>query len=212
MKPKRVIQLFAVLFAFALGIFLTWQYTKPKETVKIDESTVLLQQVRKVFKLVTVEGDLMETYKGGDIKNLVFYVPFPMNYPAQKQAIIQVQGKVLVGYDMKQMKVDAFPDSKQIVLSNLPEPEILSIDHELSYYNIEESWFNTFTAADYTRLNKEAKEKLREAATQGTLFQEAEVQGNQLIDVIRFMVESTGWTLVYENPVNISATDSLNLD
>jgi len=206
---KKAIVLLLVLSAFGLGIFLTWQFTKPVERISIEESTVLLQQVRKVFKLVTVEGELMETYKGGDIKNLTFYVPFPMSYPAQKQAIIQVSGKVLVGFDMKQMQVDANPEKQQIILSNLPEPEILSIDHELSYYNIEESWFNTFTASDYTKLNKEAKEKLREAALQGELFQQAEEQGNQLIEVIRFMVESTGWQLVYEEKVGLTPIDSL---
>lgn len=206
---KKAIVLLIVLLAFGLGIFLTWQFTKPAERTSIEETTVLLQQVRKVFKLVTVEGDLMETYKGGDIKSLTFYLPFPMTYPAQKQAIIQVSGKVLVGFDMKQMQVDADPEKKQIILSNLPEPEILSIDHELSYYNIEESWFNTFTASDYTKLNKEAKQKLREAALEGELFKQAKEQGNQLIEVIRFMVESTDWQLVYEEDLETASVDSL---
>ncbi|MEL6718733.1 MAG: DUF4230 domain-containing protein [Bacteroidota bacterium] len=206
---KKAVILILILLAFGLGVFLTWQFTKPTERETIEETTVLLQQVRKVFKLVTVEGDLIETYKGGDIKNLTFYLPFPMTYPAQKQAIIQVNGKVLVGFDMKQMEVNANPERKEIILSNLPEPEILSIDHELSYYNIEESWFNTFTASDYTKLNKEAKEKLRAAALQGELFQQAKEQGNQLIEVIRFMVESTGWQLVYENENEFMVRDSL---
>ncbi|MEM8525232.1 MAG: DUF4230 domain-containing protein [Bacteroidota bacterium] len=206
---KKAVVLILILLAFGLGIFLTWQFTKPAKRTSIEESTVLLQQVRKVFKLVTVEGDLMETYKGGDIKNLTFYLPFPMSYPAQKQAIIQVTGKVLVGFDMKQMQVDANPKRKEIILSNLPEPQILSIDHELSYYNIEESWFNTFTASDYTKLNKEAKEKLREAALEGELFRQAEEQGNQLIEVIRFMVESTGWALVHEEKIELMPIDSL---
>ncbi|MEM1327827.1 MAG: DUF4230 domain-containing protein [Bacteroidota bacterium] len=195
---KNVLLLVFLLLAFAFGGFLTWQFTKPPEREPISESTVLLNQVRKVFKLVTIEGDLTETYRGGDIKNLVFYLPFPMTYGAQKEAIIQVTGKVLVGYDMQRMKVEALPETQQIVISNLPQPEILSIDHDLSYYNIEESWFNSFEPSDYTKLNKDAKERLREAALQSDLFEQARQQGNQLIDVIRFMVESMGWTLVYE--------------
>lgn len=195
---KYTILLLFVVLAFVLGGLLTWQFTKPAEREPISESTVLLEQVRKVFKLVTVEGDIVETYRGGDIKNLVFYLPFPMTYGAQKEAIIKVQGKVLVGYNMQNMKVEARPETKQVFLTDLPEPEILSIDHDLSYFNIEESWFNSFSADDYTKLNKDAKERLREAALEGNLFEQAEQQGNQLIDVIRFMVESMGWTLVYE--------------
>ncbi|MEM0993428.1 MAG: DUF4230 domain-containing protein [Bacteroidota bacterium] len=209
---KNILLLLVIIAAFALGGFLSWQFNKPAEKTIINESTVLLEQVRKVFKLVTIEGDVVETYRGGDIKNLVFYLPFPMTYPAQKEAIIKVQGKVLVGFDMKQMKVEAFPESKQIKLSNLPEPEILSIDHDLSYFNIEESWFNTFDADDYTRLNKEAKERLRNSAKNDALFEQAKVQGNQLIDVIRFMVESTGWTLIYDDPELIRMQDSLLMD
>ncbi|MEM9886719.1 MAG: DUF4230 domain-containing protein [Bacteroidota bacterium] len=209
---KNVLLVLLIVVAFGLGGLLTWQFTKPAEKTVINESTVLLEQVRKVFKLVTVEGDIMETYRGGDIKNLVFYLPFPMTYPAQKEAIIKVQGKVLVGFDMKQMKVEARPETKQILLTNLPEPEILSIDHELSYFNIEESWFNTFDADDYTKLNKEAKERLRNSTKNFMLFEQAKTQGNQLIEVIRFMVESTGWTLVYDDPNNLLPQDSLFSD
>jgi hypothetical protein len=207
---KNILLVLFLLLAFALGGFLTWQYTKPPERELISESTVLLNQVRKVFKLVTVEGDLTETYRGGDIKNLIFYLPFPMKYGAQKEAIIQVTGKVLVGYDMQQMKVEAFPERQEVVLSNLPQPEILSIDHNLSYYNIEESWFNSFEAADYTKLNKDAKDRLREAALESDLFEQARQQGNQLIDVIEFMVESMGWTLVYEGFPEVKDAPTLN--
>jgi hypothetical protein len=200
-----------VVLAFALGIFLTLQFTRPKEREIINESTVLLQSVKKVLKLVTIEGELMETYKGGDIRNLTFYLPFPTNVPAPKQAIIHVKGKVLVGFDLNKMSVEMDETNKRMILSNLPEPEILSVDHELSYYNIEESWFNTFTAADYTKLNKEAKQKLRDAAVKSGLLEKAGEQGSQLLEAIRFMVESTGWTLEYRGDNQVVPIDTFLL-
>lgn len=187
-----------MLFAFGLGAFLVWQFTKPNERVAINESTVLLERVRKVCKLVTVEGDIMETYKGGDIKNFTFYLPFPTTVPVTKQAIINVKGTVMVGYDLQQMKIEMDETNKRMLISNLPEPSVLSVDHEISYYNIEESWFNSFSANDFTKLNKEAKAKLKAAAESGTLIAEARQQGMQLFDIIQFMAEASGWTVAFE--------------
>ncbi len=196
---KQAIIFLGFLFAFGIGVFITWQFSRPAERQVVEQSTVVLERVRKVLKMVTIEGEYSETYKGGDIRNLTFYLPFPTNVPAPKQAIIQVTGKVLVGFDMKQVELKMDETTKTLTISNLPDPEILSIDHELSYYNIEQSWFNTFTPADYTKLNKQAKEKIREAALKGNLLEQARQQGNQLIEVIRTLVETAGWTVQYND-------------
>lgn len=206
---KQGLIILGFLIAFVAGVFLTFQFTKPAETQYIEQSTVVLQQVRKVLKLVTIEGELSETYKGGDIKNLTFYLPFPTRVPAAKQAVIHVTGKVLVGFDMKQVAISMDESTKTVTISNLPEPAILSIDHELNYFDIEESWFNSFTATDYNRLNKEAKEKLRAAALESNLLEQAQEQGNQLIEVIRTLVETAGWTLQYDNGLVNMPIDSL---
>ncbi len=198
---KNILLLLGLLIAFALGGYLAWQFTKPSERVDISESRVLLERIRKVCKLVTVEGDVTETYKGGDIKNFTFYLPFPTTLPAEKQAIINVTGTVMVGYDLKQLSIEMDETNKRLRISNLPEPTVLSVDHEISYFNIEESWFNSFTASDFTKLNKEAKEKLKEAAEESRLIEEARQQGMQLFDIIQFMAEASGWTVEFEGLV-----------
>ncbi len=207
---KQAIIFLGFLFAFGIGVFITWQFSRPAERQVIEQSTVVLERVRKVLKMVTIEGEYSETYKGGDIRNLTFYLPFPTNVPAPKQAIIQVTGKVLVGFDMNRMEIKMDEATKVLTISNLPEPEIISIDHELSYYNIEQSWFNTFTPADYTKLNKDAKEKIREAALKSNLLEQAQQQGNQLIEVIKTLAETSGWTVQYKDGKgNIISIDQL---
>ncbi len=207
---KQAIIFLGFLFAFGIGVFITWQFSRPAERQVIEQSTVVLERVRKVLKMVTIEGEYAETYKGGDIRNLTFYLPFPTNVPAPKQAIVQVTGKVLVGFDMNRMEIKMDEATKVLTISNLPEPEIISIDHELSYYNIEQSWFNTFTPADYTKLNKDAKEKIREAALKGNLLEQAQQQGNQLIEVIKTLAETSGWTVQYKDGKgNIISIDQL---
>jgi hypothetical protein len=128
------------------------------------------------------------------------YFPLPSNFYFTKKASLRVKGKVLVGYNMADIRVKADSTNRTITLSNLPHPEILSIDHDIEYRDLEESWFNTFTTADYTLLNKNAKAALREKALESRLLDEAQLEGNQMIDVIRFMTEAAGWTLILEPP------------
>ena len=188
-----------VILAFALGILLTRSFYAKKTTqVTNTDSTVLLERVRKVCKLVTVEGEFSELYDETNIRQFTFYLPLPSTFEFSKKAILRVHGKVLVGYDLEHIKIKADSTTQTITLSNLPEPEILSVDHEVSYENLSESWFNSFSADDYTQLNKNAKEVLRRKAEEGKLLEDARLQGDQLIEAIRFMVESSGWKLRME--------------
>jgi hypothetical protein len=86
------------------------------------------------------------------------------------------------------------------VLTNIPEPEILSVDHTIAYKNLSESFFNSFDPEDYTRLNANAKAMLREKAQASDLMQEARLEGNQLIRIMDFIVRSAGWSLFIQSP------------
>ena len=163
-----------------------------------DNSTVLVEQIRKVSKLVTVEGDVYEIFNRTQTRNVTIYLPLPARMSFNKQASVQVTGKVLVGYDLEQMSVEVDEATKTITLGNLPEPEILAIDHELVYKDLEESWFNSFTVDDYSDLNKAAKESLRSKALESTLLEEARAQGNSVIETITFLAGGAGYTVVVE--------------
>jgi hypothetical protein len=77
-------------------------------------------------------------------------------------------------------------------ISNIPEPTILAIDHDLDYYDISQSSFNRFKAEDYTRLNKKAKDSIADKANESELLQSAKLQGNKMLEVVRTMGESMG--------------------
>ena len=186
------------LLAFLLGLAVFWGFSRSSETETRTEATVLLEQIRKVTKLVTVEGDVSEIYHSTKTRNVTLYLPLPAHLRFDKEATVQVQGKVLVGYDLEQLKIDVDDASQTVTLSNLPEPDILAIDHELTYRNLEESWFNSFTAEDYSALNKEAKDRLRDEALKSKLMEEARLEGNGIIETIRFLVEAAGYSFVLE--------------
>lgn len=192
---KRLAFIFSLVLFFFLGIWVANKFLMsgaPKETVS-SNATVLLEKVEKVCKLVTVEGNFDERYDETNIKEFTVYLPLPSTWKFSKTARLRVKGKVLVGYDMDKVKITADSVRKTLILSNMPEPEIMAIDHTVGYENLDESWFNTFNEKDFTMLNQNAKEVLKKQAIQSRLLEEARTQGNQLIDVIRFMAESAGW-------------------
>jgi hypothetical protein len=208
---KRIFALLGIIAVFALGVAVAlWFYPKPQQEETVTNSTVLLEKVEQVCKLVTVEGSFTELYDETNIRKFTLYMPMPSTWRFSKQAIIKVTGKVLVGYDLKDLKVTADSTNKQIILSNIPEPEILSIDHDLEYKNLTESFFNSFEPEDYTALNANAKAVLRKKAQESRLMKEASLEGNQLIRIMQFIVESGGWTLVVEQPSGpVISVDSL---
>lgn len=196
---KRILSIILLFTALGLGLWLGyWFFGRKAKEQTVSSAHILLEKVEKVCKLVTVEGNFDEWYDESNIRQFSMYFPLPGNFYFTKKASLRVKGKVLVGYDMANIRIKADSLNKTITLSNLPSPEILSIDHDIEYRDLAESWFNTFTTADYTNLNKNAKEALREKAMESRLMDEAQLEGNQMIEVIRFMTEAAGWKLVLE--------------
>ncbi len=197
MRRSLIISLILVAAGLFLGIWITrYFYQKKQKEIVESRSTVLLEKVREVLKLVTIEGNFNQVYNETNIRQATWYLPFPTTMSFEKTAILEVRGKVLVGYDLEKMKITADSATRTLTLSNLPKAEILAIDHELEYKNLDESWFNSFSAKDYTQLNKNARKFIEDKAVQDKLLEKAEEQGNRVLDVIRFMAESVGWTVV----------------
>jgi len=199
---KKIFALLGMLAVFGLGLLVANLYHKSvlRTEQNIADSSVLLEKVEQVCKLVTVEGNFSELYDETNIRQFTLYMPLPSTWKFSKKAIITVEGKVLVGYDLKNIRVTADSARRQIILDSIPQPEILSIDHSLEYENLTESFFNSFDADDYTRLNANAKAVLREKAKESRLMEEARLEGNQLLQIMQFIVESAGWTLVVNTP------------
>ena len=185
--------LFAVLL-FGAGYMTHKLLVSAKEVTAEEQSKVLLEKIREVAKLVTVEGNISEVYNYKDYWGYDFF-------PFQKKAIILVDAKVSVGYDLQKMNMRSDALTKTVTISTLPNPEILSLEHDLKYYDISEGTFNNFSPKDYTDLQVKVKDFIRQKAEESELKRRANTQGNKMIDMIRFMVEGAGWTLVIENDV-----------
>ena len=127
----------------------------------------------------------------------------------RKKALIRVHAKVSVGYDLKKASFELDADQKILRVQNLPEPEILSIDHDLEYYDIQEGMFNSFSEEELTSIGNVAKKKLEKAALNGPLLQEARAEGIESLEIIKLLVEQAGWRFeVQNNIVEPSILDS----
>lgn len=196
---KKIIVLLIILLFFGLGIYLTKQYYTWNETKVREQSEVLLEKVKSVYKLVTVEGHFSEVYDYEDYWGYNFS-------PFRKKALIRVKAKVLVGYDLEKMEIEAFPDERRIVVSQLPEPQIISIEHDLDYYDITEGTFNTFGKDDYNKLNNNAKQFIVDKAQHSDLVNNARQRGNRAMDMMQFIVENAGWQLEVKRDIVNRAT------
>jgi predicted SPOUT superfamily RNA methylase MTH1 len=190
-----LILLLALSFGAGIGVCQWWH---DKQTPQVEEqSKVLLEKVKTVAKLITVEGYFSEVYNYKDYWGYDFS-------PFQKKALVLVKARVSVGYDLAKMNMKADSKTKTLTVSQPPQAQVLSIDHDLSYYDISEGTFNSFSAEDYSKIQVKVKDFIKEKAEQSDLKQRAQTQGNQMLDVIRFMVESAGWKMVVENEAAVN--------
>lgn len=185
----------AVLLAFLLGVATFWGFQRQQRTAT-QNATVLLEQIRKVTKLVTVEGDVSEVFNSTNDREVTLYLPLPARFSFRKRAMVQVQGKVLVGYDLANLTITIDEATRTVHLGDLPEPTILAIDQSLTFRNLEESWFNTFTAEDYSAMTREAREVMRQQVTESRLLEAARLEGNQLLETISLLAQSMDYTVV----------------
>lgn len=178
----------AVLMYWLFSIF---RKKKNKELTE-KQSTVLLDKIRSVAKLVSVEGDFAEIYHyentKGTFMNLV---------SSKKKALIVIKAKAQIGYDLQKLNLKADKDKKKIILENFPEPEILSIEPDLQFYDIKSGLFNSFSSKDLTQLNSEAKEHIKQKIPESGLMESAKKEALQAVLVVEKIVETIGWTLDY---------------
>jgi len=183
----------AVIIAIlvTLGVVTVIKSIKKKQLVN-SQSTILLDKIRKVCKFITVEGDFAEIYHYEDVKER-----FLKLLSSRKKALVVINAKAHVGYDLSKIDLEADIDKKKIILKHFPEPEVLSIETNLNYYDKTEGYFNRFEATDLTGLHNEAKQHIQDKIPESGLIQAAQKEALETILLIEKIVETIGWKLDY---------------
>jgi len=183
--------LIGVLLGVAGGVSATISYYNYKNNRKTSEQSVLLlEKIKQVCKLITVEGEFSEIYTHHDAKKILFNL-----FSFEKKALIIIKAKVLVGFDLTKIHINIDKDKKQVSLSSFPDPEILSIETDLNFYDFQKGIMNKFSEGDLTIMNQKAKDFIREKAQQSELIHLAKHQSGETVAIIRQLIESVGWEL-----------------
>ena len=185
---KLLLILLLIAGALIAGIYWGSQVGTPKAE---ENTSVVVEKIEKVAKLITVETHLSEIYSYKD------YYNYDWSW-LRKKALLRVNAKVSAGYDLKKLNIKVDSKTKTIHIGPMPRVEILSVDHSLDYFNIEEGVFNSFTPQDYNKINANAKDYIKKIAGQNEVLQQAAAQENTMVEMMATMAKGMGYTLVVE--------------
>jgi hypothetical protein len=160
------------------------------EAIKAENTTIVLEKIKTVTKLISVEGQFSELYNYKESYDYDFFNLF------SKKIILRVNAKVSVGYDFEKINISVDSLSKIVTFNELPQAEILSIDHDIDYYDISEGTFSSFTPEEYNAIQKKAKNLIAEKAKNTPLIAEAEKQKAEYLKMIDMALTSAGWKLI----------------
>jgi hypothetical protein len=181
-------ELIMLLLGLAVGggvIFLLLSRNNGTRSSLVSHQAIV-EKVEKVFKIVLVEGFFSEIYDFKHTEKFLYMIP------TTKKALLIVNAKVMMGYDFKKVKLEIMPQKNEIRILEFPEPEILSIDPEVRYYNVEDNLLNKFKTEDLTQIQQEAKKIIIERAMQSELPQ---IAVNQIRNLLVELGELRNWKL-----------------
>ncbi|WP_236974730.1 DUF4230 domain-containing protein [Membranihabitans maritimus] len=193
-KVRNSILLLIILLLIAGGLGGYFWVKNLEYKRVITQSDILLTQIENVKKLIAVEGYFTEIYTHKD------YYKFDVA-PLRKKALIRVKAKASVGFDLSNLQARTDGETKTLYLSSFPPPELLSLDHNLDYYDISEGTFNFFTTTDYNVINNNAKVFIEDKVESSELMTQAVKQEEQIMETIKDLVKGMGWRLeIVESP------------
>ena len=180
-----------------VAYFLFVRFSRGKSKSKTTtQSVILMEKIRTVCKFITVEGNFSEIYHYENVEskwlNLVL---------GKKKALILIDAKAHIGFDLTKIKMDADTKTKTIKLHNFPQPELMTIETDIKYYDKKEGWLNPFTASDLTEINSEAKQHIIDKVPGSGVMQEASNQALETLKLMETLVETINWKLDYSEMI-----------
>ncbi|UAM97387.1 DUF4230 domain-containing protein [Polaribacter litorisediminis] len=185
MRISRYILVF--IFGFFIAKF--W-YQKEENHQSKEEIKVVLNAVKNMSKLVVSSGNFSEIYNFSDSKKYFYdYVSF------DKQAIVTVNAKVEVGYDLSKLEIQIDSLAKKIYIHKIPEEEI-TIAPDVQYFDLQQSQFNAFSKEDLNQINKKSIEKIKQTVVLTNLKKEAKTRFFEEISKVYQLSAVYGWQIV----------------
>jgi Protein of unknown function (DUF4230) len=170
----------------ALMYFITKSAKKKQPTIVKESAHTIVESIKKVFKVVCAEGHFNEMYDYEETKQILSFIP------STKKALVIIKAKVLIGFDFDQCVWETNEATKKISLVSFPQPQILSVEPDYKYYNMENGIFNKFSKEDLMEIHAQGKKQIEIAAHKSDL---PKIASEQLNTLISELLHSKNWSL-----------------
>ena len=177
---------------FLLGFLMSkfWYEHREEKKHQEEEIRVFLNGIQNLSKLVLLQGNFSEIYSFSDSKKYFYdYVSF------DKKAIVSVNAKVEVGYDLSKLEISLDSVQKTIIIHKIPKEEITIIP-DVKYFDLQQSQFNTFTQKELNALNKKAIENIESSIIVSGLQKEAKYRLFQELSKFYQLSKTYNWQVV----------------
>lgn len=187
MKKLIIGIIIAVLVVFAYQYFTD---RKDKKTELAQTSALIEKEVENVSKLVVIESSYAQIFTYKNTQNVF------MGLTAKKKAILAVNTKATVAYDLAQLQYEIMSDKKVLRITQVPEAE-LNIYPEFDFYDVSQDYLNQFEADDYNEIKKRVTKQIRKKIEKSAVMQNAENRLASELQKLFILTNSLGWTLEY---------------
>ena len=193
---------FGIVIAVIIVFGLRFCEHNKEERERLEASTTLIQkQLENVGKLIVTEGNYAKVFTYKDSKSL-----YAGLFSSQKKALIVVNAKASISYDLSEIKTTVDEVNKTVTLTHIPKPE-LSINPNIQYYDIQQDYFNQFDAADYNKIKSQIETKIRAEIETSELVANAQNRLISELQKIYILTNSMGWILQYKEEIITTEQD-----
>ena len=191
-----------IVIALFLVFGLRYCEHQKDEREQLESSTELIQkQLQNVGKLVVTEGSYSEVISYSDTKKFYFDM-----FSSNKKALVIVNAKASIAYDLSKVTTEVDQINKTVTILSIPEPE-LSINPNISYYDIEQDYLNPFEAADYNKIKERVEASLKTKIEASDLKSNAKNRLISELQKIYILTNSMGWKLQYNEELIAKEAD-----
>lgn len=193
---KRFLLGAAVVLLTVFGV--RYCENRQSEREQLAQNSQLIQeQIKNVGKLVVTEGNFSQVWSYKDSKK--FYLDV---FSARKKALIVVNAKVMVSYDLSKLETEIDKENKRVIIKSIPKEE-LNIYPDIQYYDVTQDYLNQFEASDYNTIKKKVTASIKKKVEASSIKSNAQNRLISELSKIYILTNSMGWTLEYNDmPVN----------
>lgn len=187
---------FGFLIALVLFAGFWFFYQGKQEREELRASSELIQkQVQQVGKLIVTEGYYSKVFTFKNSQNLFLNI-----WKSDKKALVVVNAKATVEYDLRQLQVEIDEANKTLILKKIPDP-VLNIYPDIEYYDVTQDYFNSFEAKDYNKIKTAVTAQIRTQIEKSDLMENSRERLMVELTNLFVLTKSMEWTLMYQDKI-----------